>query len=1082
MAVAFTTAGSVVYSATSPSPTHNSHSIGDMLVLAIGVKPDTVSAPTISGWTFLGTASGGAGTTGADTGPMVAHIYYREATSTTTGDNPAAITLTGLNISTSQIFAFSKGAGMAWDIAGVGAADTSTGTPFSVTMPLNPGMTVGDMLFAVGYIPTDVQTPAQFSAESVSATGMTTVTLTEFTEYDTTTGNDMGGWVGTGAVVTGTATAAPTVSATAAATNTNVAGPIYLVRLREVTPPTAKSASDTGTHSTTDASSVSTFVPPPAHVQTPALVTNDLTSTTIAQTFGSAVTVGNRIVVAVSWSAGGATNYPTIADTRGNVYTRHIDDYDTANLQGLAVYSAPVTTGGTNTVTCTFGTTTDYRRLSIHEYSGISSSNPIDTTDKNKVTSGGSTATDGVTSTASNTTTDGCLIYGARQHDQAGVPTVTAGTGFTSRTNNNEHSTEDRIQTTAGSVAATWTHSTSTGYLAQMVAFRPAAADTSTTPISGSDSGTHSTTDASSVAITTFISASDTGTHSTTDTSANASTLTRADSGTHSTTDASSNLISLDRSDTGTHSTTDSSSLFISNNVSVNDTGTHSTTETAVIASTFATSDTGTHSVADSSSLFINDTKAVSDTGTHSTTDVSTIFKMIDVVDSGTHSATDTGTVFNDRPASDSGIHSTADSASIAVFGTIDIPVSDTGTHSTSDVSSVVVIVATSDTGTHSAIDASAPNVTLSTTDSGTLSTTESSTLFITKSINDTGTHSVTDTSSNSSTLAGNDSGTHSTTESVVIASVVATSDTGTHSTAEFASNTVTFQQHDRDDTGTHSATEAVTILTSIPVSDSGTHSVNDSSATFKSFDLVDSGTHSTSETIDKNIAYSLSDSGTHSVTDTSSVFINDAKDLADTGTHSTTETRSISGTATASDTGTHSVTDASTVFKAIALSDSGTLSAADASVLFNNQPTTDSGVHTTTETSSVAIFGTVTKSASDSGTHSTTESRNLAAFTTTSDTGTTSTTESISGSGTQSRNDTGTHSVTESRSILVKLDRTDEGEHSVWDFDVHILFKTGTVVMVWTGDHFVESTLRAWNGFIFVDRAAQVWNGTDWS
>ena len=86
-------------------------------------------------------------------------------------------------------------------------------------------------------IPTDVTTPAQFSSESFTQTGVTFGTVTEINEPDTTTGNDLGGVTVRSSVSSGTGSAAPTMIATAAGTVTNVRGPGLFVRIRE-TPPT----------------------------------------------------------------------------------------------------------------------------------------------------------------------------------------------------------------------------------------------------------------------------------------------------------------------------------------------------------------------------------------------------------------------------------------------------------------------------------------------------------------------------------------------------------------------------------------------------------------------------------------------------------------------------------------------------------------------------------------------------------------------------------------------------------------------------------------------------------------------------
>ena len=100
-------------------------------------------------------------------------------------------------------------------------------------MNVDPGITTADMVLVFGGIASDVTTPAEFSAETLTATGLTSGSVSEIGEPETTQGNDLGGvlcrWTPTGGPSSGVAT----FSATAAATNTNTAGPIILVRARE---------------------------------------------------------------------------------------------------------------------------------------------------------------------------------------------------------------------------------------------------------------------------------------------------------------------------------------------------------------------------------------------------------------------------------------------------------------------------------------------------------------------------------------------------------------------------------------------------------------------------------------------------------------------------------------------------------------------------------------------------------------------------------------------------------------------------------------------------------------------------------
>ena len=85
----------------------------------------------------------------------------------------------------------------------------------------------------------------------------------------------------------------------------------------------------------------------------------------------------------------------------------------------------------------------------------------------------GSTRVNAITSGAARTTASGDLVFGAVM-DDAGVNNITAGTGFTLRqsVNNKDLASEDLVQTSGGSVAATFTFSAAHRYLAQMVTFK----------------------------------------------------------------------------------------------------------------------------------------------------------------------------------------------------------------------------------------------------------------------------------------------------------------------------------------------------------------------------------------------------------------------------------------------------------------------------------------------------------------------------------------------------------------------------------------------------------------------------------
>jgi hypothetical protein len=204
-------------------------SAGDLLLIAVGVKPDTSTVNTPSGWTKIGEFSGGGGTTGIDTGPTKVLWFYKIAAG---GDSAPTINITSTNVSWAQTM-YATESSDTFDLAAAGGADSTTGTAWSVTCSTDPGLTVDDLVLVASCIPTDVTTPAQFSAEAVSATGVSAWgTVTELSEPDTNLGNDIGGFIFYVPVVTGTSTAAPVITATAGGTTTNVRGPSSLLRIR----------------------------------------------------------------------------------------------------------------------------------------------------------------------------------------------------------------------------------------------------------------------------------------------------------------------------------------------------------------------------------------------------------------------------------------------------------------------------------------------------------------------------------------------------------------------------------------------------------------------------------------------------------------------------------------------------------------------------------------------------------------------------------------------------------------------------------------------------------------------------------
>jgi hypothetical protein len=194
----------------------------------------------------------------------------------------------------------------------------------------------------------------------------------------------------------------------------------------------------------------------PAHVQSPTPVTAS-SGTTIAIPFASNVTAGGLLVCYIYANHG----ISTVADSRSQTFTAAVNVTDNATYS-LAIFYYANTTAGADTVTVTFAGAITYASLQCSEYSGVATSSPLDKFASNSQTDPG-TGANAVTSGSVTTVTDGQLIVGWSTALIVGTETISAGTGFSGRTNvfgDTLH--EDQVQSTAGAIAATFTNSLAT--------------------------------------------------------------------------------------------------------------------------------------------------------------------------------------------------------------------------------------------------------------------------------------------------------------------------------------------------------------------------------------------------------------------------------------------------------------------------------------------------------------------------------------------------------------------------------------------------------------------------------------------
>lgn len=215
-----------------------------------------------------------------------------------------------------------------------------------------------------------------------------------------------------------------------------------------------------------------------SHVQGTSNAGGGSSATSIAATFGSAVTSGDGVVVVFGYgtSVGDLSAAPTITDDKGNSYT-YVERDSQPGAYGQGVAYLLNITNGPSTITVTFPEGHAFPSIIIDEYSGIGSF------DQHGVTAGGS---GGLTFSApSITTTVADLVYCYCWENSGtlspGSTFTQTGAPFTNVT------AEYLVQSLAGSITATMTGSGGQPYVIGVVAFSPSGAGgtavTVTTPM-----------------------------------------------------------------------------------------------------------------------------------------------------------------------------------------------------------------------------------------------------------------------------------------------------------------------------------------------------------------------------------------------------------------------------------------------------------------------------------------------------------------------------------------------------------------------------------------------------------------------
>lgn len=198
---------------------------GNMLVICLSTR----QAPTTpSGWTLVGTQSGGSGADGADTGTVHATVYTKVSDGTETD---TAVAVSGGTGGGGRMIRYTK-TNTAWSASTASkGSDNTAGTDWSVTGDVDQGVTTGDFVVSCSATNNDLYTHV---TPSISQTGVTFSSQAERIETPTTLGNDSTVYISEHVVSGGPSSAAPVYTMTASGTATdNPAGATVIVRLRE---------------------------------------------------------------------------------------------------------------------------------------------------------------------------------------------------------------------------------------------------------------------------------------------------------------------------------------------------------------------------------------------------------------------------------------------------------------------------------------------------------------------------------------------------------------------------------------------------------------------------------------------------------------------------------------------------------------------------------------------------------------------------------------------------------------------------------------------------------------------------------
>jgi hypothetical protein len=171
---------------------------------------------------------------------------------------------------------------------------------------------------------------------------------------------------------------------------------------------------------------------------------NNSASVTTASTSSFNATSGNIIVVIITYSFSNTANI-TMSDTAGNTYTQvDVLYHSTATFKTHTYYAKNITGNASNVVTATSDVNVGFLRMACVQYSGASTSSPLD---QHNITSGSEGFVGSLTSVSYTTSTAKEVLIGLSYN--GGGNSWVPDTGYTTEvtTGSSSVSIEDQIVT-----------------------------------------------------------------------------------------------------------------------------------------------------------------------------------------------------------------------------------------------------------------------------------------------------------------------------------------------------------------------------------------------------------------------------------------------------------------------------------------------------------------------------------------------------------------------------------------------------------------------------------------------------------